>query len=396
MRKLVKISVIVVFWLCTLEVLTRILFPLPEIDSFNRIKYSPLLPQATNAEPLMNAAYTWASLPDNAKFVLNLNLNGFRDSDWKVRKDVEKRIAIVGDSFVEGFMAEDHQTIPYMFSKNCTARELDVQVMNLGVGAAGIREYYKLIADFIPIYKPDEVILVLYQNDILPDLTFESSWLRSENNIQFNNIWFPRIVKIGRAFFDGRPIPRAWHSKPLPFWPRDLSRPVPGFVPPRFADAIRQGGFNENQPWMLLTREESLKRPIDIIKWRNGLRMLAEFMASHNTRLSLVYLPSNTQVSDYYLPYFLEYSMPISSPSMTSPEFQFHAAQLSKLSAELGIPWLDLTPSFRAAEAQGQHLYWNYDEHMRATGYEFTAAVIFDWWQSVESMPERLPNNELK
>jgi len=393
-KKLKVAFALVISWLGVQEIAARILFPVPEIEDFNRVNYSQLVAQFQDLAPLRHAAFTWESSPDETKFVHNLNLYGFRDRDWSVQKDSEKRIAIVGDSFVEGFMAEDHQTIPYFFSTNCESRGLDIEVMNLGIGAAGIREYYEVIRDFVPTFKPDELIVVLYQNDIDPRLSFRPSWLAPEPEIRFSNVWVPRIMEIGRAISRGLPIPRAWHTQPFPFWPIDPKRTAPAFVPPRFAEAIRQGSFNLYQPEMLMAREANLKRPVDANKWRHVLRMLAEFLARHQVRLLLVYLPSNTQVSDYYLPFFLEYSKPIESPTMTVPEFQIHAAQLAKLSAGLGIPWLDLTPDLRDAEAQGNRLYWNYDEHMRATGYELVAARIFGWWVGLESVSESSPKKE--
>ena len=42
----------------------------------------------------------------------------------------------------------------------------NLEVMNLGVGAAGPNEYVSLVRDSAPIFRPDDVIVVIFANDI--------------------------------------------------------------------------------------------------------------------------------------------------------------------------------------------------------------------------------------
>jgi len=56
---------------------------------------------------------------------------------------------------------------------------------------------------------------------------------------------------------------------------------------------------------------------------------------------------------------------------------------LAQTCRQLAIPFLDLTPLLRKAEAGG-HLYWNYDEHMRGSTYLWVGATIFQWLHSNE------------
>ena len=35
-------------------------------------------------------------------------------------------------------------------------------------------------------------------------------------------------------------------------------------------------------------------------------------------------------------------------------------------------------------EKKGNHLYWNYDVHMKAQGYLWTGEVLFNWWSRME------------
>ena len=112
-------------FLAVQELAFRLTFSLPEVLNFNRITYSALAgPESVeDQQPLSNAAYTWASDPDGAEFVHHLNIYGFRDDDWKLAKEeYSDRLLFVGDSFVEGFMSEDNETIPTVFQSATRCR----------------------------------------------------------------------------------------------------------------------------------------------------------------------------------------------------------------------------------------------------------------------------------
>ena len=64
---------------------------------------------------------------------------------------------------------------------------------------------------------------------------------------------------------------------------------------------------------------------------------------------------------------------------MSGPQFQVQAAHLAEVAARLDVPFLDLTPQIRAREAAGEHLYWDYDHHLRPAGYAFVADALYAW-----------------
>jgi len=53
------------------------------------------------------------------------------------------------------------------------------------------------------------------------------------------------------------------------------------------------------------------------------------------------------------------------------------------VAACLDIPFLDLTPILREEEDAGARMYWEYDIHMRPTGYITAGNAIYDWWSAV-------------
>jgi hypothetical protein len=146
------------FGLLLLEVAARIVFPLPQIGNFNRIEYAltAISPSMRSKHYLMNSTLSWVSEPDHAGSTMHLNLYGFRDQQWDVLHKRARRILFVGDSFVEGFMVADDETIPAVFARRAKAAGQAVEIFNLGIGAAGLSDYMKVIQDAVPALEPDE------------------------------------------------------------------------------------------------------------------------------------------------------------------------------------------------------------------------------------------------
>ncbi|MEY2561079.1 MAG: hypothetical protein QOG51_1494, partial [Verrucomicrobiota bacterium] len=118
MKRFLHWAVLCLLLFALQEVLFRAIFPLPEVENFNRVNYVGISPQTRTASflgqrtPAMHAVFQWNSKPDGTSYESHLNLYGFRDTDWRIRSDRDKeRVMFVGDSLVEGFMATDKATI---------------------------------------------------------------------------------------------------------------------------------------------------------------------------------------------------------------------------------------------------------------------------------------------
>ncbi|MBA3650267.1 MAG: SGNH/GDSL hydrolase family protein [Chthoniobacterales bacterium] len=375
------------------EAIVRAVFPLPEVTNFNRVNYAAFAREGASSflakrQPAMNASFRWNSTPDHATFVSHLNLSGFRDRQWNIAPpNGAERVMFVGDSLVEGFMATDDQTI----ARGYQAAAQHSEAMNCGIGGDGIPEYLALIHDAVPLFHPRRLIVILYANDLpvtdpLPeDKTFlpqRLSW------------WTPRLVQVFARAARHEPVPRRWHSPPVLFVPvvpdplNPWSSPPPEFsrVDPAIAEAMRKGDFNPFVVDVLNKAATALREPIEL---SDTLRQLNAFARAHGTELRVVYLPFSTQVSDYYVPFQQKYATHHEVDSLRGPAFQIHQESLRRSCAELTIPFLDLTPLLRRAEEKGEHLYWDFDEHMLGPSYTRVGATIARWVAS-GSEPDRL------
>lgn len=372
--------------LALFEFVSRLLLPVPAFENFNRLAYSPTysnIARGANAY-LRNDSFVIASEPDAIDAVYDLNLYGFRDRDWPVVSR-SHRVMFVGDSFVEGYLTDESHTIPKRFESAATQRGLRVEALNFGVTGAGLKEYMQLIYDAVPLFGPQDVVLVLYAND-LPAGAFDAEGMAS-TPFKPSNRLRPRLLDaLLRASRQER-IPLAWHRPPVQYFP---PVPHPGnpwsrfekrytFVEPRFASAMKAGRMNP-----FLTNEihwyyRTLTIPVDVKPFMSTLH---GFLREHGARLFVVYIPARHQVTKNYREYAKAFCAADKLHDLTGDVYQEHAATLRRTLDELQIPFMDLTAYLREREATGKRMYLRYDGHFEREAYTETGEQIFEWWSA--------------
>lgn len=367
----------------------RFCFPMPEIVNFNRINYQILAYQNNKANFIRNIKMLWrSSLDIDEDFIYSLNTYGYRDTDWSVGKDKDsERIMFVGDSFVEGMMAQDNETIPVGFSQAAENNGRSVEAMNFGMMGIGLNEYIKLIVDAVPIFKPDHVLMVLFSNDIPFSKPYFPSHKLKPRMAKTNA---PRLLELIKQSKKKDPIPFRWGSKLKRYWNPvpDVSNPwtfhsdsLTQHVQPYVADAMRKGDFNFFRTNWILEEERFLKAPTDLT---DKLKMLKDYVVGNGSQMTVFYIPSRNQVSTYYYQYEREYCIKYCPDQLdlTQPAYQIHRSMLKANCSSLGIPFYDLTGLVKQEEDIGNHLYWHYDDHMRGEGYLMLGEAIFDRWNA--------------
>ncbi len=377
------------------EALFRFVFPVPEIANFNRINYSMMV-NAQGGEdspeekvrPLSNEAYIWASDPDGVEFVHRLNLYGFRDHDWPV--SASQRVMFVGDSFVEGFMATDDQTIPRGFESASIAADSQLKTVNLGIGASGFADYLAVIRDAVPIFHPDLVVLVLYANDF-PVPQSLGGILESGQAVLKSNRYLPRLYGVVSSLSRGERVATRWLKPPFMYLPNAESVRSPlhdpalleyakGFVSPEILLSMQQGRFN---PFVINEQqkyERHLRRPANFY---GIIGQVKSYVEAYGGQLLVIYIPYKGQVSDAYLAFTSQFDSSPEPLSLTAPTYQVHASLLREECQRAGVPLLDMTSVLRQREAGGERVYWNYDEHMKGQSYLLIGEEIFAFWQQL-------------
>jgi hypothetical protein len=370
------------------EAVLRFVFPLPELSSFNRIHYMQRgLSLERNAATVRNVQLVWVSAPDHAEFVNRLNLYGFRDRTWRAAKPPGvRRIAFVGDSYVEGLMAAADETIPAGFARCADRAGIQVETMNLGVAGVDLAGEIRIIQDATLAFRPDTVFLVLSANDLTgtPEPPAPIAPQR------FNPLK-PRLLELWQMWRRREMLPLRRTSRRVnflaavpdpdnPLSDPEHARAMAAHAEPWLLAAMLRGEFNPRRIGGSGLYAPFLKHPVAITR---PLEFLDHFTADHDVEFCLAYLPERGQATGYYRQFDRQFSIGLPEHDLTATEFQQDARRLAAACRAAGIPFLDLTPRIRAEEEQGHHLYWDYDDHMRGEGYLLVGRQLCEWWQQV-------------
>lgn len=89
------------------------------------------------------------------------NSRGLRDDEYPLERNEKKRMLVLGDSFGWGFGVELHQR----FSEILESRHTDWEVINASVSGYSTAQEYLFLKERGRIYRPDVVLLLMYEND---------------------------------------------------------------------------------------------------------------------------------------------------------------------------------------------------------------------------------------
>jgi lysophospholipase L1-like esterase len=322
----------------------------------------------------------WESAPDAARFEHGLNAYGFRDREWSLaREPGVSRVFVVGDSFVEGTMAADEETIPRAFEAAAARRGRRVEAMNLGVMGAELSHEFQLVYDAAPLFAPDAVLLMLFANDLPPP-----PFALLRRRVSRFDRRLPRLAVVAGLLAGGEMPPLGWRSRAVPYHvpatdPRHpwhgREQEVRARARADLAQAVLDGRFNPYRVGGADYLEQALRTPVELAE---PLRFLARFLARRRARLFVAYLPDRTQVTRHYARF--ERALGADGTDRTASDYQRHRRDLARDCRAARVPFLDLTPLLRGEEARGHRLYWDYDDHMRARGYALVGEALFAWW----------------
>lgn len=366
------------------EVFFRICFPLPELSNFDRGLYAVKKEEQASGY-VRNRAYYWESRVDTPyKFIHQNNGYGFRDKKWKVEKqNNKKRVLFIGDSYVESVMADSTLTEYYLSASSQT----DLEVMNAGMLGIGFAHYLRLLTDMVPLFEPDQVVLVVYSNDFMDQkITIPLNY----KSPAYYPVLRPRVLELFYQYKHGTPVPFRWQPNALPYFAKVGE---PDFVWNDFAhlmtdhadfvlvEAMKAGTFNHHRlneikrEAFYLAKHHDFGIPMDYLRY---------YSSKFNFKPIVVYIPSRNQITDNYLNYEFDLCKTCDQ-NMTLQDSIYNQNQINlKLACEESkIPFLDLSAFIRMQEANNNHLYWNYDGHLTDKGTKLVANQIFEFQNAI-------------
>ena len=329
--------------------------------------------RATRVDPVTrrDSAKGWENVPGarvrlrQPEFEVELAFNalGLRGPERRYEKPAgTRRVALLGGSFAEGYAVPEERSLRALLEQQLGAQGCgSVEVINLGVAGYDTEQQLRFFDLEGRRYGPDAVLVLFQSEDLGAGLRMVEAEADAAN--QTPNI----IAGVPSRLRESRLAPlHRWHGSAflrlasngtLEHWPKahralgrlgivDLGRP------PR-------------ELWPYGPREEVETA------WRQARESLAKLAAEvreQGGQTLVAYAPAHFETSDpAWQELLLRYQM---SPRFWRPTRV--ATRLAAVTAELGIPTLDLRDALRASETSSRRLYfaragqWNEAGHATA------------------------------
>jgi hypothetical protein len=303
---------------------------------------------------------------------VEINSHGYRQSEIGPKAADEIRFVAIGDSFTFGEGVESEEAWPSRVEAALAPRVgRPVRVINAGVPGRWVDEYYLEVKERALGLDPDVVLLGFFVgNDVDGDDARTHVWSRVDA------AGLPLAVSIpGMRVENGH---RVWNrTKPRWRWP--IVRH--SHVAQLFFDGGK-GVYEALRPRAL--DEEAAYAPGESIEGLRAIERVERLMVAmrdlsraHGAELAVVMIPAREQVMP-------ELATRVQERDWEKPQRHF-AAFLGRV----GVPFVDLLPTIRAAKADGAPLYFHYDAHWTARGHAIAGESIADFLGS-RSLAEAL------
>jgi hypothetical protein len=319
------------------------------------------------------------------------NALGLNDVEFTVPKPPGRfRILALGDSFTYGLVPYPHNVMTLLEARlraDCSAMDLDV--LNFGIGGAGVRDYQTIVTLGLATYEPDLVLINFYAGNDAPNLyqlAPERSRLRA-------------VLGASRLWRLGRNALRVWRGV------HDLDTPRAPPAGPASRGRMPRGGTPVDPTRHVSEQDPSLTGPIFSPNefasiqaeemrrlylpedpaavdraWRPvlaGLEAIRTEVLRQGRRLALAIYPSALQVYPEqraalvetlrHRPRYATLSADRLDPALPN-------RQLTVYCQRAAVPCIDLTPVFvEASRASAEALYKERDSHWTIRGNRVAA-----------------------
>lgn len=303
--------------------------------------------------------------PDGRESLVTINTGGWNSSKpvyEPARTPGRLRIAVVGDSYVHAAYVNTKDAFPERLERMLRRDGLDVEVLRFGMDGAPLSQYLHMLRREVVNYTPDLVIVPLIHNDFdeiyrFLKTRYESSFMKVKQDEA------GRFVEVPPAEFKRGLADKLRHFRTFRYvyYETGLYLSLKGWVSRLF-----WGGEEEWRP-------EFISSAVDIRKINDHPRnkLFARYVMGEMKKLAdergfrLAFVMDGVREAIY------EGRKPM----------DYEVGRLNKLAAELtaelGLPFLDLQDAFaRDYAAAGQRLEYAYDWHWNERGNRIVAEAI--------------------
>lgn len=358
------------------EILARTVLP---ISTF-RSSYDQLL--GVRRVPNQTARY----VSEDYSTTIVINSEGYHDFEHPIEKPTNTyRIAIIGDSYVEGLQVGRNKNFTYLLEQRLGQQSTSgkkFEVLNFGVSGFGISQYYRLLEVEVMKYKPDMVIMAVYTGNDFYNSIFELEgdvykpyYKINGDNIEYipphpyANLWVKELLKKSDLFlFIKQAIDTSAPIQSL-FARLGLVTASPALdangIPKEF------GAYNPKKPspW-----NEAYQTGLEMIK-------RASLLTSNNGGQFVVVIVPPSFLGESKQSDVINQYPELSKENI---DWNYPAEQIKQFDAKEKIATLDLLPFFQDDYRTEQKSFsWQHDGHWNEYGHQKAAEFIGNYLNSV-------------
>ncbi|MDB3886239.1 SGNH/GDSL hydrolase family protein [Candidatus Pelagibacter sp.] len=296
----------------------------------------------------------------NYEFIANYKYNkeGYRDEEFF--KD-EKKIILIGDSFVFGSAVDEPYTIDkFLEKKYLDKNNKKINIFNLGVPGADINDYLNILKKNISSSVEKIFIFIYVDNDIYSNFGKDSlkmNIIKYIDNLKFLNLLSSNLIKdriTNLDFYDDYQI----NEKYKKIFQSKLANPYLLSLKYRgnFSDY-----YNQMFVWFKNSEKENLKKIIEISN-------------QNKSELIFVLIPSKFQVKlEYQTLPKKEFEYKFDTNKVVNNNVQIAMIEWFK---EKNVNIVDLLPVLKKSKKLN---YYIIDDHFNKFGNELTSETLIEF-----------------
>lgn len=312
--------------------------------------------------PSFRYTYTRAGFSNEVRY----NALGLRGPDpAPVKTPGTLRLAVLGDSFVEGKQVGEKEVFTAVLERLAAAEGRRLEVINAGVGGYGTADELLLWERAVAALRADLVLAAFFPNDVRNNV--ERTWfdLREGRVVQVAEPPRPRVRWLYEAqkFLVSR-----LH---LAYLVKNAALTLSGTAPDRRTEAaaVPHGKLVEEEDVYLVDPPPRLARG-----WPLTFALLAELarrVEASGARYAVVLVPDRYQVdAALWRQHAERLGLDPAAFDLEQPQRRF-----AEWSSETGIPVIDLLPELRRRNRDNS-FYHLLDAHWNAAGHQVAAEAL--------------------
>ena len=296
----------------------------------------------------------------NYEFIANYKYNqeGFRDEEFF--KD-EKKILLIGDSFVFGSAVDEPYTIDkFLERKYLEKNNKEINVFNLGIPGADINDYLNILKKNISNSVEKIFIFIYVDNDIYPNFgknSLKMNIIKYIDNLKFLNLLSSNLIKdriTNIDFYDDYKISEKYKK----IFQSKLANPYLLSLKYRGNFSVY---YNQMSVWFKNSEKENLKKIIEISN-------------QNESQLIFVLIPSKFQVKlEYQTLPKKEFEYKFDTNEVVNNSIQIEMTEWFK---DKNINVIDLLPILKKSK---KFNYYIIDDHFNKYGNELTSESLIEF-----------------